>query len=546
MQMMTDYPPPTSLEQLYDYLKRFSLSDSLLVVSIANNAFKYGYVALNTEANPNTLAWIMDNCKEPRHRAELTMQLSRLARFLLLSRANDYKTPILDTGTPQMQDAIFLVSNLHDKDVEGEIKSMTDMTRVMGRIGQWQFPLQIDRRDVMGRGYLLFLQLPKALKLSYSFDEKMKEYFGLDAFQFIASGLASWLMSTGVLKYKLTIEIDALKGFVTTEKLDKFVELSSGTPEDYRRYVRGDDWKTPNKLLDIYSLDPLYKMPAVRVEKSGKLETGQYVVPQPLYLLVRASLGIFHLLGDKEREIALAQEKEGKNEFRETFGAVYRQYVGQQLEQAHTPVVFIDLDKEIGTDIRKPDFALLKNDTCILFEVKTAFLTLNPRMLFDTNVARIELSNNTGNFKKALDQLNIFGQAVIDGKLSDFRFKDIKKIVKVIVGFEDMYLANAFLLPLAKEIYGEQANQLQIATLTDIEIIGSRLALRGDVVEAIWEKVETPDVNEHSLGMFVAQKTPAPKDSNPLLRKAFEEFMTKISGKDYTNGNDPFKGEPMI
>ncbi len=544
---MSDHPPATSLEDLYEYLKRFSLSDGLFIISIVNNAFKYGHNALNQEVPPNTLAWINDRCKdEPRERFALCLYLSRLARFLLLSRANDYKSVILDTGTIEMNNALFLVGNLHEKEIEGEPKSLRDMTPIMGRIGQLQFPFQVDRRDIMGRGYLLFIEIPKILNLSYNFDEKMKEYFGLDVYQFIASGFATWMMSTGVLKYQLTIDIVALKDFVTAETLNKFVELSSGTPEDYRKYIRGDDWKTINKLLDIHSLDPFFKMPAVRVGKSGKLQDGQFVVPQPLYLLYRASLGIFHLLGDKERDMALAEGKTGKNEFREAFGKVYREYIGRQLKQTKSPTLFIDLDEEIGTEIKKPDFAIIKDDICILFEVKTSFLTLNPRIFFDKDEAKTEVSNENGNFKKALDQLTIFEKAILNNEVTDNRLKDIKKVVKVIVGFEDIYFANAFLLPLAKEIYGEQINNLQVATLSDIEIIGTRLALGGDVVSALLEKVSSEDISEWSLGAFIAQKTTVPKDNNPILRRAFEDLMTKISGEDYTDGKDPFKTKPTV
>jgi len=534
----------TSLEELYDYLRRFSLSDSLLVISIVNNAFKYGLRALNDDTHQNVIAWLEEHWKEPIHKINVMLLLTRMARFLLLSAANDYKSPILDTGTPEMHRALFLVSSLYDKDVHGEIKCEADLARVLGRIGQWQFPLQVDRGAVVGRGYLLFVDIPSKLSLSYDFDRKMQEYFGITVFQFITSGLAAWMMSTGVLKYKLTIDIDALKGVVTTETLDKFVELSSGTPEDYRRHLRGDDWKIIDKVHDIYGLDPMLKMPAIRVERSGKLEAGQYVVPQPLYLLLRASLGVFHLLSDKEHELAVADGKTGKNDFREAFGQVYREYVGKQLALASNPVHFVDLDREVGTLVRKPDFALVKGDTCALFEVKTALLTVTPRMQFEAALAKAELEVPTGNFKKAVDQLNAFEAAILRGEAGDSRFVGVTKIIKVIVGFEDMYLANTFLLPIARDLYGEQVDRLQIGTLSDIEIIGARLAHEGEVVEVIWEKVSKygtqEDRSEWSLGMYVAEKTQKTNVKNPVLDGAFKEFISLVSGCDYADNIDPF------
>ncbi len=532
----------TSLDELYEYLKRFSLSDSLFVISIVNNAFKYGVHMLSDDANKNTVAWIQDHCKTDMDRFALMAHMTRMARFLLLSRSNDYKSAILDTGTQEMGYAVHLVATLYEVEVEGKPKSLDDLTINFGRLGQWQFPLQARRDAIIGRGYLLFEEIPKALGIRYDFDKKMKEYFDLDVLQFIASGLAAWTMSTGVLKYKLTIEVPELAKIVSTTTLDKFVELSSGTPEDYRRYIRGENWKSSDKLLDIYFLDPLLKMPAIRVERSGKLEPGQYVVPQPIYLLMRASLGVFHLLADKEREIAAAQGKSGKNDFKEVFGEVYREYVGRQLSQATQPVDFIDLDKEIGTDIRKPDFALIKDDTCILFEVKTSFLTLEPRMLFDKVLAKEEIDQPKGNFKKAVDQLNIFEEGIKNGKINDERFKGVTKIVKVIVGFEDLFLANAFLLPIAKETYGDQIDRFQVATLSDIELLGAKLANGGDVLKVVWEKASSSELSQWSLSAFVFQNTKETSVENPLLKKAFSDFFLKITGRNYNLDDDSLIG----
>lgn len=523
----------TSLEELYGYLKRFSLSDSLFVISTVNNAFKYGINALSDDANKNIVDWIQDHCKTDIDKFALMAHMTRMARFLLLSRANDYKTPILDTGTQEMSYAIHLVATLYEVEVEETPKNLEDLTINFGRLGQWQFPLQTRRDAVIGRGYLLFEEIPKALGIRYNFDEKMKEYFDLDVIQFIASGLAAWAMSTGILKYKLTIEVPELAQIVSTATLDKFVELSSGTPEDYRKNIRGEDWKSSDKLLDIYFLDPLLKMPAIRVERSVKLEPGQYVVPQPLYLLMRASLGIFHLLADEERKIAANQGKSGKNDFKEAFGEVYREYVGRQLAQAAQPVNFVDLDKEIQTDIRKPDFALIKDDVCILFEVKTSFLTLEPRMLFDKALAKEEISQTKGNFKKATDQLNTFEECIKSGGINDKRFKEVTKVVKIIVGFEDLFLANAFLLPIAKEIYREQIDQFQIATLSDIETLGAKLANGGDVLRVIWEKTSSLELRQWSLSAFLFQSTKETSAENPLLKKAFRDFFLKVTGRDY-------------
>jgi hypothetical protein len=132
-------------------------------------------------------------------------------------------------------------------------------------------------------------------------------------------------------------------------------------------------------------------MPAIQVRYSTRLPKDTYVVPQPLFLLQRASTGLFYLLADKERDLGAALGQHGRNDFRQSFGDIYRAYVGKHLNLAKDPMRFVDLDAEITTAGEKPDFALIEGDTCVLFEVKTALLTLNARTIFDLDKTRAEV-----------------------------------------------------------------------------------------------------------------------------------------------------------
>ena len=315
------------------------------------------------------------------------------------------------------------------------------------------------------------------------------------------------------------------------KSINKFVELSTGTPEDYRRLIRGDDWKTPNKILDIYGLDPFVQIPAIKIKYSPKLEIGSYVVPQSYYLLQKSSMGLFYLLAEKEKERALTLEQKGKNDFRESFGKIYRVYVEKQLLLAKNGATFIDLDEDFSFSGKKPDFAIIKNETCILFEVKTTLLTIATRTFFDEDIARNEILQ--GGFKKAIEQLNELEKSILNKNVEDVRFKNVKKVIKIMVGFEDIFLANAFLLPLLREIYGENINNLQIATITDIEVIGNLLSEDEELDKLILEKIATLEIAEWSLGVFLNNKRKNKVSENPVLKKSYEDFMSKITGKDY-------------
>jgi hypothetical protein len=528
---MAEQDKAWNLDEIYAYFKRFALADGLFIAGVVNAAMRYGYNALDTEEIPaGTIRWINDHSNNFVQRFDLSIKMTRFARFLLLSPSNDYKKEILDTGTQPLHDALNMIRGLHDKDVEGEIKSMRDLVRVFGRLGQVKFPLQADRSYVIGRAHLLFIQIPEEIKPHYNFDEKLNEHYGINIYPYMATGLALWITSKGILKHNMMVEVEELKGVVTKETVNKFVELSTGTAEEYRRWIRGDDWKTPNKLRDIYALEPFIRMPGIKVNFSMHLEIGSYVVPQPMYLLQKATMGLFYLLADKEREIALSAGNEGQNFFRDDFGNVYRAYIGKQLSQARRGVSVIDLDEEIKTEDMKPDFALIDGNTCILFEVKTALLTLDSRLIFDEVSAKDQIQK--GNFKKALKQLTDFEKAILTGQIEHKKLKGIKHIVKVIVGFEEIFLANAFLLPMFRELRGSEVQNLQIATINDMDALGATLAGKGKIGKWMLEKIGTPEVAEWSLAGFFAQKMKNMQFKNMVLQKGYEDFISKMTGKD--------------
>jgi hypothetical protein len=75
-----------TLEELYDYLQQFSLSDSLFVIGSINAAVKYGHRIPNTEDIPQAVInYIALNCKTHIERMTLSMHLTYLyvTRFSL-------------------------------------------------------------------------------------------------------------------------------------------------------------------------------------------------------------------------------------------------------------------------------------------------------------------------------------------------------------------------------------------------------------------------------------------------------------------------------
>lgn len=132
-----------SLDELYDALKKFHLSDALYVIGAVNASMRFGPVGFDFKNIPAWIVnWLQRNAKDEGARRNLTIGMTRMARFLLLSGANDYKGIFLDLNRKEFKHAYQLVVDLHDPDIEGEVEKPdfeVYFNRYFGRLAQWQF-----------------------------------------------------------------------------------------------------------------------------------------------------------------------------------------------------------------------------------------------------------------------------------------------------------------------------------------------------------------------------------------------------------------------
>jgi hypothetical protein len=517
----------TSLYFLYDYLKQFKLSDSLYLVACINAAFKYGRFELSdVDLPPYIRLWLGRLPKDTRTYLQISLDASRVARFLLLSGANDYKNRTLKLEDETLQKAMHYVGQLYDKEIEPKDGEPGLASKIMGRISQWQFPLQADRQPIIARAYLLYHIIPKEVQIDYDIEAKMQQYFRIGAFEFMATGMALWLKTNGIFDYELKIEIDYLKQVVTPTSLLKFLDLSSGTPTEYKKLIRGQNWKEMKKPADIYYLDPLVKMPAIKVEHSMKLRHGTFLVPNAKYLLDRASNGVFYLLADQEQALGQAAGHAARNPFRIAFGKIYATYVGRHLEQGKSENEFIDFEKDFppiqGQKI--PDYALVKDGVCVLFEVKLNILKLETRTFFDDKALINEVKD--GSIKKSITQLNDFRTAILNQTINNSALKNVYRVIIVLVSYEDIFIANASLLPILKSEYGNLADDMQIACISDIEAIGNTLDKKDDFIENLIRKIDTPETLHNSPVTFFEQLS---GNDNRILKDASNSYMDHLS-----------------
>ena len=93
MPPQTHNHPSVKLVDLYEYLKRFSLSDSLFLIGKINCAFKAGINKLSPDnIDPRIIGWLEGMDIDTRR--QVLIHSSRLARCLLLYGSNDYKDEV--------------------------------------------------------------------------------------------------------------------------------------------------------------------------------------------------------------------------------------------------------------------------------------------------------------------------------------------------------------------------------------------------------------------------------------------------------------------
>lgn len=518
---------PTSIRllELYDFLKRFHLSESLYQIGSINSLMKYGtgkYNDSRVQIPREHRIWFEQNVRADIDAFKLTVQLTQLSRFLLLSRSNDYKTEILVPGTRLFEKALHLVGEVYEE-FPNDKNHPNLSSRIIGRITSWQIPLQANRLTSIGRAYLLFVIIPSELNSVYDFDAKMQEYYGIGIFPFMATGIALWIMSNGTVDFLMKNEIRELRHIITPEAIAITINLISQNYWEYRQSFRGSD-NVIDIVQEYYGMNPLLKMPAIKVTKGIYLKNDSIILPQAKYLMDKFTTGIFYLLADYEQKLAKKSNQEDRrNDFRNEFGFVYREYVKRHLQTVNPPYIFIDLDDDFNEkyDGKKPDYAIIHKELCILFEVKTTLIDISTRTLFSHEL----LSNaaEKDNFKKSITQLDNLRQAILNGRIKDARFANAKRVINILVCYEEIYVLNAAMLPILKALYGTKVDDFQLASVSDIDSIGKAIedGLPFDVILA--NKISAQDPDDNMIGDFFKVKGPS-----KILDNAYIEFMGRL------------------
>ncbi|MFZ4797537.1 MAG: hypothetical protein ACOYMA_08575 [Bacteroidia bacterium] len=510
-------PKENKLEELYSIINNYHLSDTIYLLGQINSRFKFGHNELVKDQVSEIDSWIL-NYYSGRF-LQLHFDSNRLIRYLLLSKSNDFKSKKVNLNEVDILHLFDVVGNLYEKEIE------QDVYQSFARIAQKQFPLQVDKSETIGRTYLLFMDIAQSYSDPYDINTNFINYFGLTPIQFILSGYALWLKSEGNVYKEMEIDLGDISDRINTKTVNQFINLSLGDHISYKKHIRGSNWTKMRKLQDYHGFEALVKMPFFKIEKSSNIIDWEitYLVPEPHYILERMATGIFYLLADKEKEIAESENKPNHNAFRNFFGdKVYKDFVKRHLSQKVEGLEFIDFDEDIEHSGKKPDFAIISEKICVLFEVKTGLLTLNSRTFFEPSEIHEEVKSK--NIGKAVKQLSDFEKAILQKEIKKDCFKHIETVIKVIIGYEDIYSINSVILEHVDTI---NYKNFQFGTISDVEAIGLVLQNKLDITKILLDKISTEKYS-WQIRTVILEYIDKEKTRNNILFDSCDLFMKML------------------
>ena len=248
------------------------------------------------------------------------------------------------------------------------------------RMGCLQFAGTQDLHNATARTWMLYHELwPKVPKAAGFHPAKaLHDLTGLSLRQLVALGYAySVLARPG---YFVPYPEDALKKLPTTlgvrpEEQQRFLDWMTGTYDEIRKLGARE---VPHAAYDKYRLSPFLVKPVVRPDRPPEAGAeAVLLVPSPRYLARRVTDGVYHTL-------ATASAAHGVvNPFREAFGHVFQEYVGELL-RAGSGKAKVLREREYGRkheQRRTPDWLVLDGERLVVIEVKQSALTLDSKTL---------------------------------------------------------------------------------------------------------------------------------------------------------------------
>ncbi len=250
--------------------------------------------------------------------------------------------------------------------------------------------------------------------------------------------------------------ISCLKSLLTSEKIDKFLDLFSANQEEFKSKFK--EFKVDDFLLKKYEFNPLKRFPILKT--NSKIEKEKYIIPSIPDFIYSFSEGLYYALIDR-------LNNSQKNNLFMGIGGIFEEYVGSLLKYYNAELLpnsklFKEIEYTIGKNRIKSADWLLVSDKYI-FQIECKKRKLDNYSKAGMNGENSGIKTLIESIAEELDKLENKKEHIKNNVLNGIEFKD-QKIISILVYLDEMFAINQY----ARKAILEYMK----ASITDFHILG--------------------------------------------------------------------------
>jgi hypothetical protein len=420
-----------------DFLKRFQLHETLRLIGRVSHELFFGtkHSDRRIEGVPvsdGVLAYLaMRAIESANDYKKLTMTISDLAK------AADMYWGLVDPITVDGQaDACLL------------------------RFGSSQFDYHRRLDNLLARSIAIYRDLWNAVPGTIAIDSVIEGIAGVSIEEILMFTFAFTGRSNKQGGYfRLYADIDSTDAEVLAwfkqERQQSFVNWLTSDYRAFRLQAREELAKIPSPTYEKHRFNPLLKYPILKPDRNPLPGAPQvYIDPIPRLVHERVTRGLYFELSDHFKGSGK------RNPFRQSFGYVFQEYVGELLKTAlGESFVMGEFKYKTGKEESlTPDWMVIDRGSCLLIEVKQAGLYLEAKMWGGIETIKHDLSKSVA---AGVRQLWKFEEAACGGLRPELAMlSEIKNFDRIVVSYDDLYFSNSIIRDRIRERFVEDGTSI--------------------------------------------------------------------------------------
>jgi hypothetical protein len=387
-----------------------------------------------------------------------------------------------------------------------------DAIAILSKISYRQFVFQQKNFNNFARNYYIYSDLWRRVPSAKGIDalSEIEDEIGIPydwAILFAYALAGNKFGHFWIYNKKAIEELNEKTGLsLTPESHEKFVKWCSGTYKDILKN---------NSELPPFVQYPLVETKFVPLANKGEV----FMIISQQFLHDKLTTGLYFHLIDRFRK-----GNKG-NKFKEIFGYVFQEYIGELLRYyfySWNVIPEIRYKKGKGLFQDSADWFVTKGDKLIIIEVKQSSIFLKSKQNPSMNAIVSDLRKT---IIKAINQLNVTESDIKEKKYPELKtFENIDSFAKLIVINDPLFNAN-FLL---KTILKNEVEDLsfQIININDFETLLSSQSHAESLFDILYYK--SLEDNEMDFNEYIYKIFPDARSDIEILKPVWEGFFRDV------------------